>query len=141
MQIKFHADHPDLAPYRAHYTDAGWDLRAAEDKLIYPYSVTKVRTGVRVAIPAGHFGLIRLRSGFAALGFSLESSGVIDADYRGEMMIPLSAISESMKVCAKERIAQLIVLPLPAVEMVGVHDPRDLGDTERGTGGFGSTGA
>lgn len=131
----------DLMPTKAHPTDAGFDLRAAGRSVINPNVPVKIPTGVRVAIPVGCFGLERLRSGFAGQGVLLASSGVIDADYRGEITVPVVTTGGVYVVEKYERFAQLIILPLVPVELVPVGSRLALGDTDRGEGGFGSTGS
>jgi dUTP pyrophosphatase len=130
------------APSRGSELAAGWDLRALEETVVSSGSSSKVLTGLKVAIPAGFEGQVRARSSLAAKGLILPTApGTIDADYRGELMILLTWIGEgdSYTIPAGERIAQLVVAPVPRVEFVEVTE-EELGDTERGEGGFGSTG-
>lgn len=140
--LKVHVGRGEPIPSRAHAHDAGIDLTASKRVWIEPGEVTVVPTGVRVAIPSGHVGLIMLRSSLAA-GRALALAngvGVIDAGYRGEIGIPLATWEPSPeRIEAGERIAQLLVVPIvtPAVEWVDELPPSEDG---RGTGGFGSTG-
>jgi dUTP pyrophosphatase len=102
----------------------------------------KLRTGLRVAIPEGFEGQVRARSSLGSKGLILPHSiGTIDADYRGELFVLMTWIGEgdSYKVKSGERIAQLVIAPIPDVQFSEVC-VSDLGDTERGEGGFGSTG-
>ena len=102
----------------------------------------RIRTGLRVAIPVGFEGQVRARSSLGSKGLILPHSiGTIDADYRGELFVLMTWIGEgdSYKVKSGERIAQLVIAPIPDVQFAEV-EIGDLGDTERGTGGFGSTG-
>ena len=134
--------HAAQAPSRGSELAAGWDLRALEETVVSSGSSSKVLTGLKVAIPAGFEGQVRARSSLAAKGLILPNApGTIDADYRGELMILLTWIGEgdSYTIPAGERIAQLVVAPVPRVEFVEVTE-EELGDTERGEGGFGSTG-
>lgn len=127
-------------PRHAHEGDAGLDLTSKESVAVLPHGTTMVGTGVAVAIPEGHVGLLFPRSGLASKrGINLANCvGVIDSGYRGEVMVPLHNIGESAKVVAKgERVCQLVVLPFVTCECVSVEE---LGETERGSGGFGSTG-
>ncbi|MCA1732972.1 MAG: dUTP diphosphatase, partial [Acidobacteria bacterium] len=99
-----------------------------------------IPTGISVAIPSGYEGQVRPRSGLAARhGISLVNApGTIDADYRGEIqVIAINLGSEAFDVSRGDRIAQLVIAPVLAVELDLVED---LDGTERGVGGFGSTG-
>ena len=141
MQIRFFVTRPELAPTRAHDDDAGFDLRAAQDCQIYSYRPIKVPTGVHVAIPKGFYGDVRLRSGLASQGVLLASSGVIDSGYRGEILVPMVAVNDAIAIKAGDRVAQIIITAFPAVRFESVTDLFMLGDTERGSGGFGSSGS
>ena len=121
---------------------AGWDLYSLEDTIVSFRSSVRIRTGLRVAIPVGFEGQVRARSSLGSKGLILPHSiGTIDADYRGELFVLMTWIGEgdSYKVKSGERIAQLVIAPIPDVQFAEV-EIEDLGDTERGTGGFGSTG-
>jgi len=127
-------------PQRAHPTDAGADLRAwlPEDTIeIYPGEQKLVDTGVAIKIPEGFAGFVYNRSSQGKKGISIPHSvGVIDADYRGNIKVLLKNNSEDpYKIEHGDRIAQLVV---QRVELVGFVDVWN--DTQRGTGGFGSTG-
>ena len=121
--------------------DAGADLRTTESVRIEPGERVLVGTGVRVALPEGHVGFVTPRSGLAArVGLSIVNSpGVVDAGYRGEIKVNLINLDRhhAIDLVAGDRIAQLVVLPF-----VGVHfEPvTDLDETLRGEGGYGSTG-
>jgi dUTP pyrophosphatase len=133
----------DLAlPVRASEHAAGFDLRAAVDEplRLAPGERAVIPTGISVAIPPGYEGQVRPRSGLAARhGISLVNApGTIDADYRGEIqVIAINLGSEHFAVNRGDRIAQLVVAPVLAVELDLVDD---LDRTGRGAGGFGSTG-
>ena len=133
----------DLAlPARASEHAAGFDLRAAVDEplRLAPGERAVIPTGISVAIPPGYEGQVRPRSGLAARhGIALVNSpGTIDADYRGEIqVIAINLGSEDFAVSRGDRIAQLVIAPVLAVELDLVDD---LGGTARGAGGFGSTG-
>lgn len=121
---------------------AGWDLYALEDSVVPFRKSVKLRTGIIVAIPDGYEGQVRARSSLGSKGLILPHSiGTIDADYRGELFVLMTWIGEgdSYTVKAGERIAQLLISPIPEVRFDEVS-VEDLGDTKRGTGGFGSTG-
>lgn len=124
---------------------AGMDLAACLDTPITmaPGSSAQVPTGLRIALPAGHEGQVRPRSGLAARhGVTvLNAPGTIDEDYRGELQVLLiNHGSEPFTIAHGDRIAQLIVAPLTQVEIDAVDDETHLGSTERGNAGFGSTG-
>ncbi len=118
---------------------AGLDLYTCLDEPMQlpPGNIARIPTGIAVAIPRGHVGLIRDRSSLAMAGIHTVA-GVIDSDYRGEIMIAVhNAGPASIDVRSGERIAQMVILPCPRVR---VSEARELPTTERGTGGFGSTG-
>ena len=128
-------------PTRAHPTDAGLDLAASETTHIAPGVVTLVPTGIAVAIPEGHVGILAARSSLAVKkAMTLANGvGVIDSDYRGEIKIPIIPLDGCHNLIqAGQKIAQLIIMPiaLPTVEVVS-----ELPESARGLGGFGSTGA
>lgn len=129
-------------PYRAHDGDAGLDLRASQEVLIPSGACRAIPTGLGVEIPYGYVGLIHPRSGLAAKSMItvLNAPGTIDFGYEGELKVLLMNHHPSMsfRVSAGDRIAQLLVqkVELPSVRMVTEFD----GASERGVGGFGSTG-
>lgn len=128
-------------PTRAHGGDAGVDLYACEAAHLGPGERWSVGTGVAVEIPVGHAGLVLPRSGLARdHGISLVNApGLIDAGYRGEIRVLLlnTDPAETFKVEAGERIAQLVIAP---IALAGPVEVKSLGDSERGDGGFGSSG-
>lgn len=130
-------------PTRAHPDDAGLDLRADLPSAITIESGQwyLVPTGVAVAIPPGHVGLVCPRSGLALVrGVTVGNSpGVVDAGYRGLVMVNLiNHGSLPYTINPGDRIAQLLIIPIPTIE---TEEVETLDDTERGTGGHGSTGA
>lgn len=129
----------DMLPVRAHEHDAGADLRASEYATIGSKQFAVIPTGVRVSIPEGYFGLLAARSSLFGRGLLMANGvGIIDAGFAGEIKVPLyNAGNSPCEVLSRERIAQLVIVPceLPKFEQV-----ESLGDTERGEGGFGSTG-
>ncbi len=128
------------SPAPAHQGDAGFDLRAAEPVKLEPGERAAVPTGVAVAIPRGHAGLVLPRSGLARkFGVGLVNSpGLIDSGYRGEVTVLLvNHGSEPVSFERGDRIAQLMVVPVPSLEW---HEVDELDDSTRGQGGFGSTG-
>jgi dUTP pyrophosphatase len=128
-------------PTRAHDGDAGYDLHAAEAAALEPGERASVGTGIAVAIPEGHAGLVLPRSGLAARhGISVVNApGLIDAGYRGELRVLLlnTDRERSFEVVAGDRIAQLLVV---RVEGPQLEEASELDETGRGGGGFGSTG-
>lgn len=127
-------------PVRAHATDAGLDLfvPAGQGCLVRSGAVYTIDLGIRVAIPDGYCGHLVLRSSAGSKGLTIpHGAGIIDSGYRGNLKVLLSALADPVLIAAGERICQLIILPLPRVDAeVGVVDDR----TDRGDGGFGSTG-
>ena len=129
-------------PTRGSEYAAGWDLYALEEYVVPFRKSVKLRTGLRVAIPVGYEGQVRARSSLGSKGLILPHSiGTIDAAYRGELFVLRTWIGEgeSYRVKAGERIAQLLISPIPEVSFKEVSIEQ-LGDTKRGDGGFGSTG-
>jgi len=128
-------------PTRAHEGDAGLDLYACEPAHLGPGERWSVGTGVAVEIPVGHAGLVLPRSGLARdHGIALVNSpGLIDAGYRGEVRVLLlnTDPAETFRIESGERIAQLVVGPIAIADPVEVEA---LGDSARGDGGFGSSG-
>ncbi len=120
---------------------AGADLYSCEDELSFAPGETKlVHTGIAMEIPEGFVGLVYARSGIATKrGLAPANKvGVIDSDYRGEVMVALHNHSNEIQTIASaERIAQIVIAPYLAVDFTEVED---LSDTLRGEGGFGSTG-
>lgn len=129
-----------VLPSRAYAGDAGLDLAACERVELGPGERAVVATGLAVAVPEGYAGFVQPRSGLAARhGVTIVNSpGLVDAGYRGELkVVLLNTDSERTFVAeAGERIAQLVVLPVPAVESVEVDE---LPASERGVRGFGSS--
>ena len=142
-----------VLPVKAHQSDAGFDICADEDLVINAGETVTVSTGLSIAIPEGYYGRLKGRSGLTAKTALRVQEGTIDASYRGEVKVicelrALTAHKEpgrwtvimrsgSYPIKRGERIAQLIIQPLPNVEVLEVDE---LDDTDRGDGGFGSTG-
>lgn len=119
---------------------AGYDLYADEDVYIEANKTVKISTGIAMEIPNGCFGGIYARSGLATKQGLRPSNcvGVVDSDYRGEIIVALHNDSDQLRHVEKgDRIAQLIIQPFVSAEFVKVEK---LEDTERGNGGFGSSG-
>jgi dUTP diphosphatase len=128
-------------PTRAYPGDAGLDLCALEDGVLGPGERASVRTGIAVEIPDGQAGLVLARSGLAAKhGIALVNApGLIDAGYRGEVRVLLLNTDREARfaIAAGDRIAQLVLV---RVETPAVLEVEDLALSERGAGGFGSSG-
>jgi dUTP pyrophosphatase len=142
VRIEFRRLDPAVAlPRPARDGDAGLDLAANEDMVVSPGERALIRTGLAVAIPAGHAGLVLPRSGLASRhGLTLANApGLIDAGYRGEITIAVVNLDrwEKFEIRRGDRIAQLVVVPFAQVEPV---DVAELPPSTRGEGGFGSTG-
>ena len=121
---------------------AGMDLRAWLPEgpiILQPMERRIIPTGLHMEIPVGYEGQVRPRSGAAVKkGLTvINAPGTIDSDYRGELKVKLTADSQTYLVKPGERIAQFMIIPVPAVEFY--QDNVDI-QTKRGTGGFGSTG-
>jgi len=130
-----------VLPTRAHEGDAGLDLYACEAAHLGPGERWSVGTGIAVEIPAGHAGLVLPRSGLAREhGISVVNSpGLIDAGYRGELSVLLlnTDPAEIFQVERGDRVAQLVIVPIALVEPV---EAGSLAESVRGEGGFGSSG-
>lgn len=135
--------HPGaIVPRRAYDGDAGLDLHAVESVTLAPGARASVGTGIAVAIPEGHAGLVLPRSGLAARrGIALVNApGLIDAGYRGELRVLLLNTDRETpcEIAAGDRIAQLVIQRIELPQTVEVDE---LPDSERGAGGFGSSGS
>ena len=142
MDVPFERLHEDAElPTAAHPGDAGLDLRSIIDVEVAPGERAMVSTGVAVAIPLGHAGLVLPRSGLASNhGLTLANApGLIDAGYRGEIICAVVNLdpTESVRIAKGDRIAQLVIVAIPEVKPTWAEQ---LPPSHRGTGGFGSTG-
>ncbi len=127
-------------PGRAHDDDAGLDLHARYPAQLAPGERTTIDTGIALALPPGHAGFVLPRSGLASrYGIGVVNApGLIDPGYRGEIRVVLVNLgSEEFRIARSDRIAQLVVVPVAAVHVQLVET---LSDSERGSGGFGSSG-
>jgi dUTP pyrophosphatase len=136
---------PDaLLPRRAHPGDAGLDLFAAEPLELAPGERAAVSTGLAIAVPDGHAGLVLPRSGLAREhGITVANApGLIDQGYRGELMVLLVNLGpQAHRIEAGDRVAQLVLAPVSAAAAVEVEElPASAAAEARGAGGFGSTG-
>lgn len=130
-----------VLPGRAHPSDAGLDLHALESCTLAPGERALIPTGIAVEIPDGHAGLVVPRSGLAVEhGIALVNApGLIDSGYRGELRVLLlnTDRDQACELYAGERIAQLVII---AIETPRIVEATVLSESERGTGGFGSSG-
>lgn len=131
-------------PIRAYTGDAGYDLTAAEKVVLAPGERAVVSTGIAIAVPNGYAGLVLPRSGLATrFGVSLVNTpGLIDPGYRGELLVPLinHDREETFEVEVGMRIAQLVLVKAAEARFVGVELLEESAD-DRGEGGFGSSGS
>jgi dUTP pyrophosphatase len=145
MQIKFTLDEGAYPPEKAHDTDAGFDLRA-----IFPtsgelleYGQEAFDTGVHVQIPKGYVGYVQGRSGLNVKHGIICPTGVVDSGYTGSIRVKLYStwaqedVVDFPEIKAGDKIAQLVIQPIADCKLVQADR---LEDTERGNGGFGSTG-
>jgi dUTP pyrophosphatase len=143
MDVRFKRLHPEAQlPAAQHPGDAGLDLRSVVDVEIGPGERALVPTGVAVAIPERHAGLVLPRSGLASKhGLTLANApGLIDAGYRGEVICSMVNLDprSPVRIARGDRVAQLVIVAIPEVEASWADQ---LEGTSRGDGGFGSTGA
>ena len=129
-------------PTYAYEGDAGLDLRANEDVTLAPHERRLVSTGLAIALPEGYAGFVQPRSGLALReGLSMANTpGLIDSHYRGELKVCAVNLDDERPITISrgERIAQLVIQRVPVVTLVEVEE---LDETDRGSGGFGSSGA
>lgn len=139
MKVKIKKMHANaVIPKYAKPGDAGLDLTATSEEWNENNTMVTYGTGLAVEIPEGYVGLVFPRSSVSKTTLNLTNSvGVIDSGYRGEIMFKFRYLEEGMIYDVGDRIGQLIIMPYPQVEFEEVED---LSSTERGEGGFGSTG-
>ena len=128
-------------PSYAYAGDAGLDLRANEDVVLRPFERKLISTGLAIGIPEGYAGFVQPRSGLALKnGLSMANTpGLIDAHYRGELKVCAINLDphDDIVITKGERIAQLVIQKVPVVSLIEVDE---LDETDRGVGGFGSSG-
>ncbi|HEY7667988.1 MAG TPA: dUTP diphosphatase [Actinomycetota bacterium] len=142
MDLPFQRLHPDAElPAPAHPGDAGMDLRSVLDVVVGAGERALVPTGLAVAIPEGHAGLVLPRSGLASRhGLTLANApGLIDSGFRGEVTVAVVNLdrTEPVAIAKGDRIAQLVIVDIPEVRPTWAEQ---LTPSSRGTGGFGSSG-
>lgn len=120
--------------------DAGYDIRSNQNLEIYPGEQAMISTGLHVQIPNEMVGILKDRSSMASQGLRV-SGGVIDASYRGEIIVLLENRGHApCSIKVNDRIVQMVVVPCHTEETLQVAELNDLGQTKRGEAGFGSTG-
>lgn len=139
MKVKIKKLHPNaVIPAYAKPGDAGMDLTCISESWNEDNSMVTYDTGLAMEIPEGHVGLLFPRSSVSKTSLVLANSvGVIDSGYRGPIMFKFRYPEEGMVYDVGDRVGQIIILPYPQVEFEEVEE---LSNTERGEGGFGSTG-
>ena len=139
MKIRFVRTDPSVViPKYAHDTDAAFDLASNEEYVLKPGEHKVFKSGLKLEIPIGYVGNIRDRSGLAAKNAIHTMAGIIDSGYRGEIGIVLINLGKSdFHVEKGMRIAQMLI---QKIENVDFQEAEELSDTDRGAGGFGSSG-
>ena len=141
MTLRFRKVHPDaVLPSYAHPSDAGMDVRSVEDLVIVPGKRALVHTGLVMLLPLMYEAQVRPRSGLALKsGITvLNTPGTIDSGYRGEVGVILANFGEAdFQVKKGDKIAQIVIAPVTQPEIV---ETAEVDETDRGSGGFGSTG-
>ena len=138
MKLKVKLDPGAKMPTRAHETDAGLDLYAMYKRIIPAGGSMCFDTGVHMEIPEGYAGFLKSKSGLN-VNFGISGEGVIDCGYTGSIMVKLyNHSTASVEIERGQKISQLVILPIATPELYEVDE---LEDTDRGNGGFGSTGA
>jgi dUTP pyrophosphatase len=130
------------APTKSSNSAAGFDLKSAEDIIVKSKQTTLIETGIAIQLPPGTYGRIAPRSGISLHNDILVNAGVIDADYTGTLQIVLYNLSDlDFLVRTGDRVAQLICECCVLPNLVEVHHSYELGQTQRGSSGFGSSGS
>ena len=141
MTLRFRKVHPDaVLPSYAHPSDAGMDVRSVDDLVIAPGKRALVRTGLVMLLPPMYEAQVRPRSGLALKSgvTVLNTPGTIDSGYRGEVGVILANFGENdFSVKKGDKIAQIVIAPVTQPEIV---ETTEVDETDRGSGGFGSTG-
>lgn len=139
MKVRIKKLHQDaVIPKYAKEGDAGMDLVATEMNMVNSgrYQYVEYRTGLAIEIPEGYFGFLRPRSSVSKTTLIEATSGIIDSGYRGELSFRFKC-SDGIIYGKGDRVCQLIILPYPTIEF---EEADELTETERGSGGYGSTG-
>ena len=140
MSIRMKLNENAIAPTKAHESDAGFDLyapRDLKDGMLYPRSSLVIDTGVCLEIPNGYVGMVKSKSGLNVKR-GVQSEGVIDSGYTGSIVVKLYNHSDNhYEFQPGEKISQIVIMPITQVRLELVNA---LADSERGDGGFGSSG-
>ena len=140
MIVNYKVLHPNLAPKRAVDSDVGYDIRSAIEKVLNPKQTQKIPTGLYLELPRNTFGMVCSKSGLV-LNYGIvvpNSPGIIDSGYRGQIQVILKNTSDTQYLISHHtKVAQLIILTYCDIKMTPLSQ---LGDTARGSKGFGSTG-
>lgn len=137
MKINVMLDEKAYMPQKAHIEDAGFDIFSPDNFVAAPRGYCIIDTGVHMQIPAGYVGFLKSKSGLN-VKHGLTSEGVIDSGYTGSIVAKIyNSSNEEYRFTRGDKITQIVILPIPEVELEQVSR---LEDTARGTCGFGSTG-
>lgn len=137
MKLNVVLDKGAYMPTKAHEVDAGFDIRTPKEFFISPMRSYVIDSGVHIEIPRGYVGFLKSKSGLN-VNYDICGEGVIDSGYTGSICVKLYNNSTSTRRFeVGDKIIQLVILPIPEVDLVQVDK---LDDTERGDNGFGSTG-
>lgn len=139
--MKLYLGHGAFVPVRAHETDAGLDLRAREAVTVPARGSAVIDTGVHIQLPHGYYGKIESKSGLNVKHGIVSCGGTIDEPYRGSIVVKLYNLSdEDYLVFPGDKVAQLVIMSYIAPKIEIVSSLEELGETDRGANGFGSTG-
>lgn len=137
MEVRVVLDRGAKMPTKAHEADAGFDLYTREDGYVAPNGWYICDTGVHMEIPKGYVGFLKSKSGLN-VKHGLRGEGVIDSGYTGSIVAKIYNDTDKLYAFNKgDKVIQIVLLPIPDVDLVEVDN---LEETERGNGGFGSTG-
>ena len=139
MKLQIKKLHPEaVLPRYANPKDAGLDLFSSEEVTLQPNEKKTIKTGIAIALPENHVGLVWDKSGIASKLHLHTFAGVIDESFRGELQIVIGNFStQPYKIEKGQKIAQLLIQPITYAQ---IEEVSDLNATQRGQGGFGSTG-
>jgi len=138
MKVQFKRLFPNAKiPTKVYDTDLGIDLYSAQTVVLHPHTVWKISTGIAIKLPKGYGAFIKDRSSVASNGLHV-IGGVIDEEYTGEIKVVMANLTRKIiTVSEGDKIAQLVLIRRPKIELIEVND---LGKTNRGNKGFGSSG-
>lgn len=140
-KMRYYVEEGGFEPIRAHFDDAGMDLRTPEDVVIRPHDSAVIGTKTHCEIPTGFYGKLESKSGLHVKHDIVCLGGVIDASYRGEIVVKLYNMGSNLyKFKAGDKIVQMIIQPCILEDWQKIEDLGELEETERGSKGFGSSG-